>query len=126
MAANTSLNGKNALITGATNGIGLEAAVVLAEAGAKLTIVGRDQARTEAALAEIKSRSGAVSVDFLLCDFSSQESIRKLAADYRASHTKLELLVNNAGLQDRQLLLDATASEWDRINAVNARGSMAS
>jgi NAD(P)-dependent dehydrogenase (short-subunit alcohol dehydrogenase family) len=91
------LKGKTILVTGATSGIGLEAAVVLARAGAQVTIVGRDPARTAAALADVKQRSGFPAVESMLCDFSSQASIRKLAAGFRAQHARLHVLVNNAG-----------------------------
>ena len=71
--------GKTVLITGATNGIGLEAAVTLAQAGARVVMVGRDPGRTEAAAAGVMARSGSRGVSHLLCDFSSQAAIRMLA-----------------------------------------------
>ena len=91
------LTGKNVLITGATSGIGLEAAVVLAGQGGNITIVGRDAARTAKSVAEIKSRSKSEKVDSLLCDFSDFDAIRRLAAEYSSSHDRLHVLVNNAG-----------------------------
>jgi len=97
VAAQT-LSGKTVLITGATSGIGLEAAVVMAAAGAKVVMVGRDPARTETALQEIHRRSGSSNITAMLCDFSSQKSIRALAAEYRAKHNRLHILVNNAGM----------------------------
>ncbi len=56
------MHGKTVLITGATNGIGLEAAVELARLGAKVVMVGRDPARTAAAVAEVQRRSGSAAV----------------------------------------------------------------
>src|SRR5262245_30853810 len=91
------IRGKTVLVTGATSGIGLEASVELARRGARVTIVGRDAAKTEKTLAELKTRSGSQEVSHLLCDFSSQVDIRRLAADLRAKHPRLEVLVNNAG-----------------------------
>jgi NAD(P)-dependent dehydrogenase (short-subunit alcohol dehydrogenase family) len=85
------LKGKTILVTGATSGIGLEAAAALARAGANVTIVGRDPAKTAAA----QARSGAA--ESLLCDFASQAQVRKLAAEFRARHERLHVLVNNAG-----------------------------
>jgi NAD(P)-dependent dehydrogenase (short-subunit alcohol dehydrogenase family) len=91
------LDGKTILVTGGTSGIGLEAAVELAKVGADVTIVGRDEKKTQGVLATIKERSGSQKVASLLCDFTSQASIRKLAADFRAGHDRLHVLVNNAG-----------------------------
>lgn len=92
------LGGKTILITGATNGIGLEASVELAKMGATLVMVGRDPARTERAVAEVTKRSGSGTVSSLLCDFSSQAEIRRLATEFRAAHDRLDVLINNAGL----------------------------
>ncbi len=91
------MHGKTVLITGATNGIGLEAAVELSQLGAKVVMVGRDPARTEGAVATVRARSGSGDVSHLLCDFSSQASIRTLAAAVLASVDRLDVLVNNAG-----------------------------
>ncbi len=89
---------KTILVTGATNGIGLEASVVLAKQGHRVVLVGRDRRKTDDAVATVKQRSGSQAVDGLACDFSSQKQIRQLAADYRAKYDRLDVLVNNAGL----------------------------
>jgi NAD(P)-dependent dehydrogenase (short-subunit alcohol dehydrogenase family) len=60
-------------------------------------MVGRDRARTEAAVADVITRSGNPDVSYLLCDFSSQASIRRLAEDFKAAHDRLHVLINNAG-----------------------------
>src|SRR5437868_6944904 len=88
---------KTILITGATNGIGLEASVELARRGARVVMVGRDPERTRASVADVSARSGSNQVTHALCDFSSQASIRELAATFRTGHTRLDILVNNAG-----------------------------
>lgn len=94
----TDLKGKTILLTGATSGIGREASVELARRGATLVMVGRDPGRTDRAVADVKARSGSQLVTSLLCDFGSQKQIRQLAADFRAGHQRLDVLVNNAGL----------------------------
>ncbi|MGH3712786.1 MAG: SDR family oxidoreductase [Micromonosporaceae bacterium] len=91
------VSGKTVLLTGASNGIGLEASVQLARRGARVVMVGRDPARTEAAVADVVARSGSSTVSSLLCDFSSQAAIRRLASEFQAGHDRLDVLVNNAG-----------------------------
>jgi retinol dehydrogenase-14 len=91
------VDGKTVLVTGATSGIGLEASVALARRGARLVMVGRDPGRTDAAVADVKARSGSREVSHLLCDFSSLAAIRGLAETFLAGHDRLHVLVNNAG-----------------------------
>ena len=91
------VRGKTALVTGATSGIGLEASVALARRGARVLMVGRDKARTDAAVAEVSTRSASKDVQSLLCDFSSQAEVRKLADLVLARQAPLHVLVNNAG-----------------------------
>lgn len=88
---------KTILLTGATSGIGLEASVTLAREGHRVVMVGRDEQKTLACVADVKQRSGQPHVEHLLCDFASQASIRAMAAAFRAKHERLDVLVNNAG-----------------------------
>jgi NAD(P)-dependent dehydrogenase (short-subunit alcohol dehydrogenase family) len=114
------MQGKTILITGATSGIGLEAAVELARRGARMFLVGRDPGRTEAAVAQVKARGGSGEVSSFLCDFSSQASIRKLAEEVRGKLGRLDVLVNNAGgvNKKRQLTVDGI----EKTFAVNHLG----
>jgi NAD(P)-dependent dehydrogenase (short-subunit alcohol dehydrogenase family) len=100
------IRGKTVLITGATNGIGFAAARELARRGARVVMVGRDPARTAEAAARVAAEAAAdvaaraaapADVSYLLCDFSSFAAIRRLAAEFRARHDRLDVLVNNAG-----------------------------
>ncbi len=88
---------KTILVTGATSGIGLQASIALARRGARVVLVGRDRARTDAAVADVAAWSGSRKVSSLLCDFSSQAEIRRLADKFLAQHDRLDALVNNAG-----------------------------
>ena len=92
------MNGKVALITGGTGGIGKAAATVLAGLGAEVVVVGRDAEGGEAAVAEIREKSGNDGVSPLLADLSVQVEVRKLAEEFRERHDRLDVLVNNAGL----------------------------
>src|SRR5438045_1721236 len=91
---NADLNGRICLVTGANRGIGLATSRLLAAAGAEVVLACRDPARAEAAVREI----GSPRVDYLLVDLSSQRSIRALADRFRARHSRLDVLVNNAAV----------------------------
>jgi retinol dehydrogenase 14 len=88
---------KTVLVTGASSGIGLELSLALARKGARVLMVGRDPVRTEAARSRVESGTGSDGVSSLLCDFSSQADIRRLAETVLARHEQLDVLVNNAG-----------------------------
>ncbi|MDP2274591.1 MAG: SDR family oxidoreductase [Archangium sp.] len=111
---------KTILVTGATSGIGLEASVTLAREGHKVVLVGRDEAKTRRTVDEVKQRSGSSNVESMLCDFSSQASIRAFAEGYRAKYDRLDVLVNNAGTvnEHRTLTKDGIESTF----AVNHLG----
>ncbi len=113
------LAGRAFLVTGGTNGIGLEAAVLFAARGADVTIVGRDPARTEAAVATIGERAGRP-VESVLCDFASLDSIRGLAAEFRSRHGRLHVLLNNAGTVFAERTI--TADGFEATFAVNHLG----
>jgi NAD(P)-dependent dehydrogenase (short-subunit alcohol dehydrogenase family) len=114
------IHGKTILVTGATSGIGLEASVELAQRGGRVVMVGRDAERTEAVVADVVARSGSREVSHRLCDFSSQASIRDLAATFLSGHDRLDVLVNNAGgvNKTRRLTVDGI----ERTFAVNHLG----
>jgi NAD(P)-dependent dehydrogenase (short-subunit alcohol dehydrogenase family) len=110
-----SVNGKQILITGATNGIGLAAALALAALGAKLAIVARSEARAHDAVARISAASsGNAGVDVLIADLASQASVRALAAEALGRYPRLDVLINNAGAMytTRQLSPDGIELTW--------------
>jgi NAD(P)-dependent dehydrogenase (short-subunit alcohol dehydrogenase family) len=118
--ASFSLRGRIALVTGGASGIGIGISAVLAEAGATVVIADRDEEAAKRVVADLKQaghRAGSVQVDL-----AEEASIVRCCAEVLASFGTPWVLVNNAGIQDRQLLLEGTAEEWDRMNAVNGRG----
>ncbi len=99
---------KVVLITGATNGIGKAAALEVARQGATVVIVGRNPAKTQATVTEIKQQSGSTAVDSLLADLSSLADVQRLASEFRQRYPRLDVLINNAGAYygSRQLSAD--------------------
>lgn len=112
--------GEVVLVTGSAMGIGAGIAEVLAEAGATVVIADIDAAKAE--LQAAKLRQAGHKADHVQLNLADEASIVQAVAAVIAKHGSLWGLVNNAGIQDRQLLLDGTAAEWDRVNAVNSRG----
>ena len=90
------LNGKTALITGSTDGVGRVVARRLGADGWRVLVSGRDRARGEEVVAEIKAAGGAA--EFLQADLSSTAEVRGLADAVRQTTKRLELLINNAGI----------------------------
>ena len=91
------MDGKTVLITGATNGIGKVAALELAKKGAHVVIVGRNPAKTADTVAAIKAGSSNPNIESILADLTSMAEVRKIAATFLASHSRLDVLINNAG-----------------------------
>ena len=90
--------GRICMVTGANSGIGKATAAGLAEMGATVILVCRNREKGEAALSEIKEKSGNNSLDLMLADMSSMQSVRQLASEFRRKYDRLHVLVNNAGL----------------------------
>jgi NAD(P)-dependent dehydrogenase (short-subunit alcohol dehydrogenase family) len=97
MPTTADLSGKTVLVTGATSGIGVPTATALARMGARTVIVARDRAKGEATAAQIKRETGNDAVELLVADLSSLAEVRRLAAEFKAAHDRLHVLVNNAG-----------------------------
>ena len=104
-----SLAGRRAVLTGGSDGIGLQIAIRLAAAGAQLVLPVRNPAKGEAAVATIRETTPDADVTLERLDLSSLDSIGALAETLRADGRPIHLLINNAGVMtppDRQTTAD--------------------
>jgi NAD(P)-dependent dehydrogenase (short-subunit alcohol dehydrogenase family) len=92
------MDGRLALVTGATGGLGKAVAAGLAREGAAIVVVGRSTGRAEEAIAGIRGQVPDARLEPLACDLSDQASIRRAAADFLSRHERLDVLVNAAGV----------------------------
>ncbi len=103
-----SVEGKVILVTGSTDGIGMQTALELAGMGAHVIVHGRSPERSEKTVREIRSTTGSDQIDWLAADLSSQQQVRQLAHAIRTRYDHLDVLINNAGvyLKQRRLTVD--------------------
>ena len=92
------MDGRVALVTGATSGLGLATATGLARLGASVRMLSRNADRAEHARAEVVGRTGNNDVEVVLCDLSDLDDIRRFATEFLAREPRLDVLVNNAGV----------------------------
>jgi NAD(P)-dependent dehydrogenase (short-subunit alcohol dehydrogenase family) len=107
-----------AIVTGASSGIGRATAELLAARGARVVVFSRNAA----ALAELV-RGHEASMLAVAGDVADADAIERLFAETESRFGSCELLVNNAGMIDPKPLIDVTPEEWDRMFAVNVRGT---
>ena len=114
------LSGRVALVTGATRGIGQGIAQMLAECGARVAVVGRDQGRaTDAAHALTGNAQG------FACDVADVAQAAALVETVEKAMGSVDILVNNAGLTRDNILLRLKDEDWDAVIATNLRAAFA-
>lgn len=111
------LKGRVALVTGGNGGIGLGMARGLAEAGAAIGIAGRNQAKSEAAAAELAKLGVKTAV--LTADVTDEAQCRQMVDDTVARLGRLDILINNAGINIRKAPQDLTMAEWKEVVDTN-------
>ena len=112
--------GRLVLITGASGGLGAEAARALAAKGAHVTITARDLPKGRHVVEQIRTATGNDAVDVMELELSSPSSIRRFAQEYLARHPVLHVLVNNAGVMACPLA--RTPEGWESQFATNHLG----
>jgi 3-oxoacyl-[acyl-carrier protein] reductase len=116
-----SVQGRIALVTGASQGIGRACALELASAGATVALAARNEGKLAEAVKEIEAAGGQAAAFAL--DIASEESIKSAAKEVLARFGKVEILVNNAGITRDGLMLRMKRADWDQILTTNLTGA---
>ena len=116
------LEGKHAIITGGSRGIGAAVATELISHGADVTIMGRSAEELEKRAVELRGEMGAT-VSIEECDVSSGESVRNAFARAVGNLGPAYILVNNAGVAKSRKLPELTRAMWDEMIGVNLTGT---
>ena len=113
------LNGRTALVTGATSGIGKATALALARRGARVLVSGRDEARGRSVVAAIRAEDGVA--DFLQAELNDADSTRKLAQRALEIAGHVDILINNAGIFPFGPTAQTSPDTFDGVYATNVR-----
>jgi len=114
------LNGRHAVVTGGGRGIGAAIAETLAQAGATVTLMGRDRIRLETRAYEIRRHAAC---DVAVCDVGDERSVSDAFAQILAGHRGVDILVNNAGQAESAPFAKTDHALWQRMLAVNLTGT---
>lgn len=112
------LDGKVAMVTGSTRGIGRAIATALAQAGATVAVIGRDAARAELAAGEIGHGAKGFA-----CDVASEASVNAAVAAIEKDLGVIDILVNNAGVTKDNVFLRLQDADWDVVLEANLKGA---
>ncbi len=111
------LNGKIALITGASRGLGRAMAIALGAAGARLALASRDVAQLEETGKAVEEAGGTAHV--FRADGTDEAQVLQLEKDVAAQVGKVQILINNAGINIRKPITDFQLSEWNSVIDTN-------
>jgi NAD(P)-dependent dehydrogenase (short-subunit alcohol dehydrogenase family) len=121
MGRSINLEGKVALVTGASSGLGQRFAQVLSQAGAKVVLASRRVERLKELRAEIEAEGGAAHVVSL--DVTDVQSIKAAVAHAETEAGTIDILVNNSGVSTTQKLVDVTPADFEFVFDTNTRGA---
>lgn len=111
------LTGRTALITGASKGLGKAMALALADAGARLILISRDQEKLAASVNAIRQKGGQA--DLFVADVTDEARIRDLEREVVAKSGHIDILINNAGVNNRKPITEFTLAEWRQVLDTN-------
>jgi NAD(P)-dependent dehydrogenase (short-subunit alcohol dehydrogenase family) len=114
-------NGKVALVTGASSGLGARFAKILAEAGAQVVLAARRVERLKELRAEIESNGGAAHI--VTMDVTDHDSIKSAIAHAETEAGPIDILVNNSGVSSTQRLVDVTPEDYRYVMDTNLQGA---
>jgi NAD(P)-dependent dehydrogenase (short-subunit alcohol dehydrogenase family) len=115
------LKDKSAIITGGTSGIGRATALLFAQEGAKVVVVGRNEARGQEVVTEISSAGGMAI--FCRCDVRFAVECRQVVEESIRTFGRLDILFNNAGVFYANTAIDCTEEEWDLTVDISLKGT---
>ena len=113
------LKGKVAVVTGSTRGIGEACVKLFAREGAKVVVSGRNENDGNRVVEDIEKEGGAAI--FIQCDVSIAQQIKDLIEQTVARFGKLDILINNAAVENVKTVLDTSEEEWDYIINTNLK-----
>ena len=114
------LKGRVGIVTGATKGIGLACAQEFAKEGAKIVLAGRSEDLGQEAARQIKA--GGAEAIYVKCDVSKSKEVAHLVEKAVQTYGRVDIMVSNAGVNDRAEFLDVTEENWDRVIDTNLKG----
>lgn len=121
MGIEVNFNGKVALVTGASSGLGARFAKILAEAGAQVVLAARRVERLKELRAEIESNGGAAHLVAL--DVTDYASIKSAIAHAETEAGPIDILINNSGVSSTQRLVDVTPEDYRQVMDTNLQGA---
>lgn len=111
------LEDKVAVVTGASKGLGKAMALALADSGARLALVSRNLEQLNETAAAARQRGAAAEV--LLADVTDEQQVRRLEKEIIEKFGKVQILINNAGINIRKAITDFTLEEWNKVTDTN-------
>ena len=116
------LDGKVAIVTGSTSGMGRDSAKLFAEEGAKVVVTGRNEERAKAVVDDIKSEGNEAI--YVIADMANVDDIKKVFDTTMEEYGTVDILFNNAGLLSVTPLLEMTKEEWDKVFDVDVYAAL--